>query len=169
MLEADRSHGDWCQYLSVARRAHRAGASKFVRTLDATMWKWICSALHTAALPTLLCDCADSAAAAAAASAVANEKMLYGTNKEALALSSYLHLAPQEAVRDMSFAVWGEDHAHDWLAASPDGLLSSAGLEGVTVGGGVSEDVAAWVKEQTGGCEGQAGDESIASVEWIGG
>jgi hypothetical protein len=77
--------------------------------------------------------------------------MLYGTNKESLALSSYLHLAPQEAVRDMSFALWGEDHAHDWLAASPDGLLSSAGLEGVTVGGGVSEEVAAWVKRQTGG------------------
>jgi hypothetical protein len=97
-----------------------------------------------------------SNSAAAAASDVANEKMLYGTNKEPLALSSYLHLAPQEAVGDMSFAIWGEDHAHDWLAASPDGLLSSAGLEGVSVGGaggGVSEEVAAWVKQQTGEME----------------
>lgn len=76
--------------------------------------------------------------------------MLYGTRKEEHALSSYQHLAPQEEVQDMSLALWGTDNAHDWLAASPDGLIKSAGLEGVASTAGVSDEVAAWVKEQTG-------------------
>lgn len=107
--------------------------------------------------------------------------MLYGTRSEHLALSSYQALSPQEVLREMGFALWGSDGAHDWLAASPDGLISSAGLSGLATittsmaalssstaaagaaaGGGegsssssvgaagVSEEVAAWVKQQTG-------------------
>jgi hypothetical protein len=80
--------------------------------------------------------------------------MKYGTRQEPFALSSYQQLAPQEALQEKGFAVWGSDHAHDWLAASPDGLITSAGLEGVTAvaaaAGGASDEVAAWVKQQTG-------------------
>ena len=91
--------------------------------------------------------------------------MVYGTRREPLALASYQHLAPQEAVREVSLALWGDDGAHDWLAASPDGLLSSAGLGGAAAGAaaagsggsGVSEEVAAWVKQQTGGPQGVSG------------
>lgn len=65
-------------------------------------------------------------------------------------------------LQEMGFAVWGSDSAHDWLASSPDGLITSAGLEGLSTaaagtgaaaGGdavGVTEEVAAWVKQQTG-------------------
>lgn len=80
--------------------------------------------------------------------------MKYGTRQEPFALSSYQQLSPHETLHEKGFAVWGSDHAHDWLAASPDGLITSGGLEGVTAAaaaGGVSEEVAAWVKQQTGG------------------
>lgn len=99
--------------------------------------------------------------------------MLYGTNQEHSALQSYQHLAPHEQLRDMGFAVWGSDGAHDWLAASPDGLITSPGLDGLTAAvqppgcdggaavhaasapaaaGLVSKEVAAWVRQQTGVC-----------------
>lgn len=82
----------------------------------------------------------------------ANEKMMYGTRQEARALSSYQQLAPHEAVLEKGFAVWGTDNAHDWLAASPDGLITSSGLTGTALAesAGVSEEVAQWVQQQTG-------------------
>jgi hypothetical protein len=96
----------------------------------------------------------------------ANDKMKYGTRQEPHALASYQHLAPHETLADMGFAVWGTDDAHDWLAASPDGLITCAGgleqvlrQQGGSSGGqqqqqgeepaGVS--VAEWVRQQTGG------------------
>jgi len=99
----------------------------------------------------------------------ATEKMLYGTRNEHLALSSYQQLAPHEALQEMGFALWGSDCAHEWLAASPDGLITARGLDtlmqhgaagsssggssGLEVSGAavsVSEEVAEWVKQQTG-------------------
>lgn len=106
--------------------------------------------------------------------------MVYGSRQEHHALSSYQQLAPQEALREMGFALWGADEAHGWLAASPDGLITSSGVPGVlphpaadrgsssssgsgscveVSGGaasssmGVSEEVAAWVQQQTGESE----------------
>jgi hypothetical protein len=78
---------------------------------------------------------------------------MYGTRQEARAMSSYQQLAPHEMLDEKGFALWGTDNAHDWLAASPDGLITASGLAGAAVAAsaGVSEEVVQWVRQQTGG------------------
>lgn len=49
--------------------------------------------------------------------------MQYGEQFELSALESYQRLRPQHKVESRMFSVWGEDAPHDWIGASPDGLL----------------------------------------------
>eukprot|EP00775_Hariotina_reticulata_P001638 gene1638-1980_t len=86
----------------------------------------------------------------------ANEKMTYGTVHEASAWASYQGLAPGEMLSQVGLAVWGQDDAHCWLAASPDGLISVQEAGQINIASGLTQhqlggaDVAAWVEQQTG-------------------
>jgi hypothetical protein len=66
----------------------------------------------------------------------------------------------------MGFAVWGPDDAHDWLAASPDGLITSAGRSGGGVQGGAVGPPPPPQQQLAGGVQAQQGVGAEAA-EWV--
>lgn len=84
--------------------------------------------------------------------------MNYGTQFEATAWQSFQGLAPHEKLQQLGLRVWRDDDVHGWLAASPDGLITTVERDGVGGGavsaaaGGVAEgsEVAEWLRHQTG-------------------
>lgn len=52
--------------------------------------------------------------------------MEWGTNSEPSALEAYSKLMQGHDVRQRMFAVLRDDTAHDWLGASPDGIIDVA-------------------------------------------
>ena len=65
-----------------------------------------------------------------------NDATRWGTKSEARALMTYERLTGQQ-VESCMFKVKKDDVVHDWLGASPDGLVAGLGLQAAEAGGGL--------------------------------
>lgn len=67
-----------------------------------------------------------------------NDATRWGTKSEARALMTYERLTGQQ-VESCMFKVKKDDVVHDWLGASPDGLVAGLGLQASEAGGGLGQ------------------------------
>jgi len=71
-----------------------------------------------------------------------NEATRWGSAQEAAALEEYQRLMQLDVSETTMFKVWKDDPVHDWIGASPDGLISPPsppGAAGGATGPGVLE------------------------------